>query len=149
MSGFHGTDLFVSGIFRLTTGITRRHRNDTLKSSKDHLGAPEASTSERCRFSHAYYYIMVELLMKKFVALCLLVMGVGLAYFAITSRQPGEIPTNPFERTPPPLPSHPLMIEEMRKKDYPGSEINIEQALPDGSNYKRYVASYQSEDNKI
>ncbi|MEM7125118.1 MAG: alpha/beta fold hydrolase [Chloroflexota bacterium] len=44
---------------------------------------------------------------------------------------------------------HPLMIEYMRQQTYPGSEITIEQQLEAGINYSRYVASYQSEGNKI
>lgn len=41
------------------------------------------------------------------------------------------------------------MIESMRRQDYPGSEITIEQTLEPGANYDRYVASYLSEGNKI
>lgn len=40
---------------------------------------------------------------------------------------------------------HPLSIEYMRKQEYPGSEIVIEQELNSGSNYQRYVVSYKSE----
>lgn len=45
--------------------------------------------------------------------------------------------------------SHPLSIEEMRGKNYPGSDLVIEQTLEDGSNYHQYVASYRSEELKI
>jgi dipeptidyl aminopeptidase/acylaminoacyl peptidase len=41
------------------------------------------------------------------------------------------------------------MIEVMRQRDYPGSEITIEQTLDPGVNYSRYIASYQSEGLKI
>lgn len=44
---------------------------------------------------------------------------------------------------------HPLSIEYMRKQEYPGSNITIEQTLPDGSNYKRFITSYRSEGLKI
>lgn len=44
---------------------------------------------------------------------------------------------------------HPLMIEQMRKATYPGSEITIEDELSAGSNYKRYLASYLSDGLKI
>ncbi|MBU2632869.1 hypothetical protein KKG52_04090 [Patescibacteria group bacterium] len=37
----------------------------------------------------------------------------------------------------------------MRKQSYPGSNITIEQALPNGTNYKRYIASYKSAGLKI
>ena len=44
---------------------------------------------------------------------------------------------------------HPLSIESLRKGEYPGSEITIEQKLDPGSNYNRYIASYKSEGLKI
>ncbi|MBI2601209.1 alpha/beta fold hydrolase [Candidatus Daviesbacteria bacterium] len=37
----------------------------------------------------------------------------------------------------------------MRKKDYPGGDIAIEQELEPGSNYNRYIVSYKSEGLKI
>jgi len=43
----------------------------------------------------------------------------------------------------------PLSIEVMRQKDYPGSDLVIEQTLVDGPNYHQYIASYQSEGLKI
>src|SRR5690242_5574868 len=50
--------------------------------------------------------------------------------------------------TPTPEPN-PLSIEAMRQRQYPGSNVVIEQTLAPGSNYKRYIASYQSEGLKI
>ena len=44
---------------------------------------------------------------------------------------------------------NPLSIEYMRKQEYPGSDIVIEQVLPPGSNYDRYIASYKSDGLKI
>lgn len=44
---------------------------------------------------------------------------------------------------------HPLSIEYMRRQEYSGSEIVIEQVLEPGSNYKRYIASYKSDGLKI
>jgi len=58
-------------------------------------------------------------------------------------------PTYTPTPTPTPTPTHPLMIEVMREQTYPGSEIVIEQELDPGSNYDRYLASYQSEGLKI
>lgn len=43
----------------------------------------------------------------------------------------------------------PLSIEYMRKESYPGSDITIEQTLPPGSNYQRYITSYKSDGLKI
>lgn len=45
--------------------------------------------------------------------------------------------------------NHPLQIEVMRKKVYPGSNLVIEETLALGSNYNRYIASYKSEGLKI
>lgn len=42
-----------------------------------------------------------------------------------------------------------LSIEALRKGNYPGSDLVIEQTISSGSNYKRYVASYKSEGLKI
>ena len=44
---------------------------------------------------------------------------------------------------------NPLAIDAMRQRDYPGSDLTIEQTLAPGGNYRRYVASYQSDDLKI
>lgn len=46
-------------------------------------------------------------------------------------------------------PVYPLMVSEMRKKSYPGSEIIIEQELGQGINYKSYLSFYKSERLKI
>ena len=48
-----------------------------------------------------------------------------------------------------PTPEHPLMIEVMRRRDYPGSELTIEETLPPGENYDRFIASYLSDGNRI
>ena len=51
--------------------------------------------------------------------------------------------------TPTPLPLNPLQIEYLRQRDYPGSDITIEQTLTPGTNYSRYIASYRSDGLKI
>ncbi len=43
----------------------------------------------------------------------------------------------------------PLSIEAMRVKLYPGSDIIIEEELPQGSSYRQYITSYNSEGYKI
>src|SRR5258708_29705492 len=43
----------------------------------------------------------------------------------------------------------PLTIEALKKAEYPGSNIVIEQTLDPGSNYQRYISSYKSEVFKI
>lgn len=45
--------------------------------------------------------------------------------------------------------NHPLSIEFLRNMEFPGSEMVIEETLTPGSNYNRYIASYQSEGLKI
>ncbi|OGM25150.1 peptidase [Candidatus Woesebacteria bacterium RIFCSPLOWO2_01_FULL_39_61] len=42
-----------------------------------------------------------------------------------------------------------MSIEALRKGEYPGSDIFVEQTLSSGSNYKRYITSYKSEGLKI
>ena len=62
------------------------------------------------------------------------------------------IPTTTQTSTPIPTPTpipHPLEIEAMRAREYPGSDIVIEQELDPGVNYKRYYVSYLSEGLKI
>src|SRR6266576_5210407 len=44
---------------------------------------------------------------------------------------------------------NPLAIDAMRQRDYPGSDLVVEQTLPPGSNYRQYVASYLSDGLKI
>jgi dipeptidyl aminopeptidase/acylaminoacyl peptidase len=44
---------------------------------------------------------------------------------------------------------YPLSIPYMRKQEYPGSDVTIEETLPAGSNYDRYLASYKSDGLKI
>jgi len=56
--------------------------------------------------------------------------------------------------TPTPIPTatpvpHPLEIQAMRAREYPGSDIVIEQTLDPGVNYNRYYVSYRSEGLKI
>lgn len=49
----------------------------------------------------------------------------------------------------PEMEPHPLSIDALRRGEYPGSDIVIEQTLNPGSNYYRYIASYKSEGLKI
>jgi dipeptidyl aminopeptidase/acylaminoacyl peptidase len=45
--------------------------------------------------------------------------------------------------------SHPLQIDALRARSYPGSDIVIERALDPGVNYSRYYVSYLSDGLKI
>jgi uncharacterized protein len=55
------------------------------------------------------------------------------------------MPTETSTPTVTPTPMHPMDVRSMRQQRYPGSEIVIEETLAPGSNYDRYVVSYQSE----
>ncbi len=59
------------------------------------------------------------------------------------------VPPSPASTVPTASPTSgaysPLTIAAMRAKSYPGSDLSIVQTLPPGSNYNRYIASYQSD----
>ena len=74
------------------------------------------------------------------------------ASFTPTPLLPSATATPAFTATAQPSPTptpHPLSVLGMRQKDYPGSDIVIEQTLDPGANYYRYYASYRSEGLKI
>ncbi|UCG26525.1 MAG: alpha/beta fold hydrolase [Chloroflexota bacterium] len=69
-----------------------------------------------------------------------------------TPQSTGTSAPSPTHTPPPtatPTPLHPLMIEVMRRYEYPGSELSFEQTLEPGVNYSRFLVSYHSEGNKI
>ncbi len=91
---------------------------------------------------------MIKFAAALFVAL-LAILGV---VFFRANHQGLPITVNPSPGKPESLQAaetHPLQIEEMRKKEYPGSEITVERELNSGSNYKQYLVSYQSDGLKI
>lgn len=61
---------------------------------------------------------------------------------------PSATPTATVTPTPTPEPPHPLSIAYLRQRGYT-SELVIEQALENGGNYSRYIASYRSDGLKI
>jgi len=61
---------------------------------------------------------------------------------------PTDTATATLIPTATPVP-HPLEIAAMRARDFPGSDIVIEDTLDPGVNYSRYYVSYQSEGLKI
>jgi dipeptidyl aminopeptidase/acylaminoacyl peptidase len=68
------------------------------------------------------------------------------------TESPTTLPTSTSTTTPIPTPTpvpYPLSIEGMRAREYPGSEIIIEEVLKPGANYNRYYVSYLSEGLKI
>ena len=50
---------------------------------------------------------------------------------------------------PLPIAGNPLAIQSLRARDYPASDLLIEEVLDPGSNYQRYIASYLSDGFKI
>jgi dipeptidyl aminopeptidase/acylaminoacyl peptidase len=63
---------------------------------------------------------------------------------------PTSTPTVTPSATATPTPTlHPLAIDSMRQRIYPGSDITIVESLPPGANYSRAIASYESEGLRI
>jgi len=44
---------------------------------------------------------------------------------------------------------HPMDLEMLSQKEYPGGDLVVEQALENGTNYRQYIVSYSSEGLKI
>src|SRR5215213_1662782 len=66
----------------------------------------------------------------------------------LPTSNPTETPTaTPLPTATPVL--NPLQIEAMRARNYPGSDVVIEQVLDPGVNYSRYYVSYRSDGLKI
>jgi uncharacterized protein len=78
----------------------------------------------------------VRYLISNFLAFIALITGL------IHSPQPLNVQNTPVALNP-------LTIQAMRSRDYPGSNIVIEQTLSPASNYNRYIASYKSDGLKI
>jgi dipeptidyl aminopeptidase/acylaminoacyl peptidase len=68
---------------------------------------------------------------------------------AVVTEPPTLTPEPTSTPTATPLPLNPLQIEYLRQRDYPGSDVTIEQTLTPGANYSRYIASYRSDGLKI
>ncbi len=90
------------------------------------------------------------MLIVSIVALCIVVGGIVYNRFlkTIISNQDSSMVRQTDYGGPVNEPN-PLSIEYMRKQEYSESDIVIEQTLPPGSNYNRYIASYQSDGLKI
>jgi fermentation-respiration switch protein FrsA (DUF1100 family) len=67
----------------------------------------------------------------------------------VATEAPTQAPADVAAALPQQQALHPLTIESMRQRAYPGSDIVVEQTLPVGSNYNRYYVSYLSEGLKI
>jgi len=62
---------------------------------------------------------------------------------------PTQEPIPDISQTPQPIPGNPLAIQSLRAREYPASDLIIEQALDPGENYQRYIAFYTSDGFKI
>lgn len=90
------------------------------------------------------------------IIITFIIMSAG-AVGAYVYMKPGNTPLMPVETNMPQLSGnevledspHPLSIQSLRDGNYPGSEIRIEETLAPGSNYDRFIASYESEGNTI
>ncbi len=72
-----------------------------------------------------------------------------IAGMAIIIRKSSKNNVSPLKDLTENSPQLPVFIESLRKRSYPASEIVIEEILAQGSNYKRYIASYKSDELKI
>src|SRR5581483_5342060 len=86
--------------------------------------------------------------MFRIVQIVAILVVIAVGFFFIRNKQP-EIPKQITKVIPTPIPTNPLQISEMRKRDYVGSDITIEEQLPDGNNYHQYLTSYKSDGLKI
>jgi alpha-beta hydrolase superfamily lysophospholipase len=133
-------------------------------------GHPGASLLRRARTAGAPYRLLLLLLLLAATPAALVAcdrggraMGAGaqqrpagslLEAAAPVPATPQVPPTPVPEPTPVPTPvpeptPHPLTIAAMRAREYPGSDLVVEQTLGPGSNYNRHVVSYRSEGLKI
>ena len=84
-------------------------------------------------------------------------LSVVVAFLLVACTSPPPAVSAPIKHVASPSPAPvasdptlvPLAIDAMRQREYPGSELAIEQTLAPGANYRRYVASYQSDGFKI
>lgn len=88
---------------------------------------------------------------KLFLGICFLMIliVVGGMLFLRNNARKEESSSVLITTNPTPTPSVSLAITAMRQKKYPGSDITIEQQLPDGSNYHQYLTSYMADGLKI
>jgi dipeptidyl aminopeptidase/acylaminoacyl peptidase len=87
---------------------------------------------------------------KVYVGLVIILIGVaGLGFWKFSGRGAGGTAPDQINEGGLIEEPNPLSVEYMRGQEYPGSEIVIEQTLPPGLNYNRYIASYKSDGLKI
>ncbi|MEK7595032.1 MAG: alpha/beta fold hydrolase [Patescibacteria group bacterium] len=88
----------------------------------------------------------------KTLPIFLIFTGISLTlWFLVKPKEWYETVNNPIGEKAEVLPknTNPLQIEQLRKQSFLESEIFIEKALPQGSNYLKYLVYYKSEGLKI
>jgi dipeptidyl aminopeptidase/acylaminoacyl peptidase len=68
--------------------------------------------------------------------------GIGVIIFTIANLSSTKTAVEKVQQV---IAPNPLSIQALKDGRYPGSDLKIEQTLTPGSNYQRYIASYQSE----
>lgn len=86
------------------------------------------------------------MLKKIFFGLVIVVIAGLILYRNQTKQMMGKLLQTESKKTEP---LYPLSIEAMRQKNYPGSDIVIEETLEPGENYSQYLVSYKSDGLKI
>lgn len=87
--------------------------------------------------------------MKKIFLQYISLLSIVLFFSIVLVATAKEKPKESFEGYKYNIHTHPLVIDVMKNIHYPGSEIVIEQELPHGKNYYRYIASYISQGHKV
>lgn len=83
------------------------------------------------------------------ISIFILVAFVSLYLYSAQSNPPISKTDDQGNSGGPKIESHPLAIDYMKDQEYTGSDLVIEQTLPRGSNYSRYIVSYKSDGLKI
>ncbi len=84
---------------------------------------------------------------KFFIIFIIVVLVIGLAFLFGRTKIGVGVSSQNNQQTQ--INENPLSIASMRQKNYPGSDLIIEQKLAAASNYNQYIASYQSDGLKI
>jgi len=85
----------------------------------------------------------MKILSKVIIGVLIIIISV-FGFLALTKKNISKI-IIPQVASTPQVQSSPLNIVYMRSQAYPGSDVATTQTLPDGSNYKRYIASFTSD----
>ncbi|MFC1790232.1 alpha/beta hydrolase family protein [Patescibacteria group bacterium] len=77
--------------------------------------------------------------------------ALGLIFFVFKkdAEEKPIFPSNQVTNFTDGIPNLPMSIKSLGARDYPASKIIIEETLEPGSNYQRFIASYQSDGYKI